>query len=267
MIRRNGRTPARCRRTGTLRRQRNTRAAGLLRSGGGLAPEHAAYLAGTLATTALALSGDKRIQYATKPVMGPALAARVLRERRAGNLDGIDTTLLLVGLAGATVGDVFMVDPDDDDRLRRGASSFGLMQSAYAQYLRQHGARPRLRPALVNAAAAAAGAALLHWRLPQAASTLSGYAVALGSTATLAADPGLVPGAPQAAGVVRPRSDDERTWIGAGGMLFTASDAVIVGRRMFLRNATARRLAEGAVIAAYGTAHLMLMEGMLRLRR
>lgn len=249
-------------------RNAGTRAPGLLqRRGGGLRLEHAAYLAGALATTALALSGDKRIQYATKPVMGPALAARVLRERRAGTLDGIDTTLLLVGLAGATVGDVFMVDPDDDERLRRGASSFGLMQSAYAQYLRQHGARPTLRPALVNAAAAAGGAALLHWRLPPAASTLSGYAVALGSTATLAADPDLVPGAPQAAGIVRPRADDERTWIGAGGMLFTASDAVIVGRRMFLRNDTARRLAEGFVIAAYGTAHLMLMEGMLRLRR
>ncbi|WP_182358135.1 lysoplasmalogenase family protein [Tomitella gaofuii] len=238
-----------------------------LRGSGGLHPEHGVYLAGALATTALALTGDKRIQYATKTTLGPALAARVLRERRAGAIDGVDTALLLIGLAGATAGDVFMIDADDDERLRRGASAFGVMQSAYGQYLRQHGAKPRLKTALVGGASAAAGAALLHWRMPQVASTLSGYSLALGTTATLAADPGLAPGAPRIADVVRPDAADTRTWLGAGGMLFTVSDAAIVGRRMFLRGAAARRLAEGFVIASYGAAHLMLVEGMLALRR
>ncbi len=232
-----------------------------------LRPEHGVYLVGALATTALALTGDKRIQYATKTTLGPALAARVLRERRAGALDGIDTALLLTGLAGATVGDVLMIDADDDTRLRTGATAFGVMQSAYAQYLRGRGARPRLRAGLVNAAAAAGGAALLRMRLPEVAGPLSTYALSLGTTATLAADPSLAPGAPLVAGVPRPAAADPRTWLGAGGLLFTASDATIGVRRMFLRGATARRLAEGAVIATYSAAHLMLVEGMLRLRR
>lgn len=234
---------------------------------GTIRPEHGVYVAGALATTALALTGDKRIQYATKTTLGPALAARVLRERRAGAIDGIDTGLLLIGLAAATTGDVFMVDADDDTRLRRGASAFGVMQSAYSQYLRQHGARPSLQTGAVNAAAAVGGAGLLRWRLPDVASTLTGYAFSLGVTSTLAADPNLAPGAPQVVGVVRPDRTDPRTWLGAGGVLFTASDATIVGRRMFLRGDAARRLSEGFVIISYAAAHLMFVEGMLRLRR
>ena len=230
-------------------------------------PEHGVYLASSVATTVLALSGDKRLQYASKPVMAPALAARVLREYRAKRLDGIDTTLLLVGLAAATVGDVLMVDADDDVRLVRGASFFGVMQSAYTAVLRQAGAKPHLQTALPQAATAAAGSGLLFWRLPAVAKPLSGYSFALGVTATLASDPALAPGARQVAGIPVPVPNDQRTWLAAGGLGFSASAATIVLRRMFLSGETSKRLAEGAVIATYAAAHVMLVEGMLRLRR
>ncbi|WP_084611733.1 lysoplasmalogenase family protein [Tomitella biformata] len=230
-------------------------------------PEHSVYLASSVATTVLALSGDKRLQYASKSVMAPALAARVIREYRDKRLDGIDTTLLLVGLAAATVGDVFMVDADNDDRLVRGASSFGVMQSAYTTVLRQAGAKPHVATALPQAATAAAGSGLLFWRLPAVAKPLSAYSFALGATATLASDPALAPGARQVAGIPVPERNDPRTWLAAGGLVFSVSDASIVVRRMFLKGETSKRLAEGLVIATYAAAHVMLIEGMLRLRR
>lgn len=230
-------------------------------------PEHGVYLASSVATTVLALSGDKRLQYASKPVMAPALAARVLREYRDERLDGIDTTLLLVGLAAATVGDVFMVDADNDDRLVTGATSFGVMQSAYSTFLRQAGAKPHVRTAAPQAVAAAAGSGLLFWRQPKVAKPLSAYSFALGTTATFALDPDLAPGARQVGGIVIPTRTDARTWLGAGALAFTASDASIMGRRMFIKGDTGKRLAEGFVIATYAAAHVMLVEGMLRLRR
>lgn len=230
-------------------------------------PEHSVYLASSVATTVLALSGDKRLQYASKPVMAPALAARVVREYRDRHLDGIDATLLLIGLAAATVGDVFMIDADNDQRLVRGATSFGVMQSAYTTVLRQAGAKPHVRTVAPQAAAAAAGSGLLFWRLPAVAKPLSAYSFALGATAAIASDPELVPGARQVAGIPVPERSDPRTWLAAGGLVFSVSDASIVLRRIFLNGETSKRLAEGLVIATYAAAHVMLIEGLLRLRK
>ena len=108
---------------------------------------------------------------------------------------------------------------------------------------------------------------MLFWRLPAVAPPLSAYSFALGLTATLASDPGLAPRSRMVAGVVAPRREDPRTWLGVGGLVFSASDAAIVARRAFLKGETAKRLAEGLVIATYAAAHVMLVEGMLRLRR
>lgn len=232
--------------------------------------EHGVYLAAAVATTALASTGDKRWQYAVKPLLGPALGARVWRSFRRGRIDGADTALLLTGIAAATVGDVFMVDPDDDRRLVLGAESFRVMQTAYTSVLRRAGARPTAATALPQAGAAAAGAGVLFWRLPQVAGPLTGYSASLGLTGTLAADPGLVDADDRPAtrgGIVRPRVADERTWLQSGSLLFSASDATIVARRAFLNSEKLRRAAEAAVIAGYAAGHLMLLEGLLRLRR
>ncbi|MFZ2530561.1 MAG: lysoplasmalogenase family protein, partial [Rhodococcus sp. (in: high G+C Gram-positive bacteria)] len=92
--------------------------------------EHVVFAAATVATVVGAVRGNEKMQQIAKPLIAPALAARVLRRSR--DTDRVDTALLLLGLAGATIGDVFMIDPDTDRRLVRGASSFAVMQMSYS---------------------------------------------------------------------------------------------------------------------------------------
>ncbi|MFC4604908.1 lysoplasmalogenase family protein [Rhodococcus kronopolitis] len=224
--------------------------------------EHAVFLAATGATVAGAVTGNERLQQVAKPLMAPALAARVWRRR--DEVDRADAGLLLAALAAATVGDVFMIDPDDDARLVRGASSFAVMQTGYSTLLARHGARPTA-PALVPRLLGWLGAAgLLRARARTVSTTLTGYGAVLATTSTLSADPALAPGARVVAGTALPNAD-RRSWLALGGLLFTGSDALIVVRRLFVRGETGRRVTEGVVLASYGAAQVLLVEGMLAL--
>ena len=64
--------------------------------------EHAVFAAATAATVVGAVVGNERVQQIAKPLIAPALAARVLRKR--SETETADTALLLAGLAAATVG-------------------------------------------------------------------------------------------------------------------------------------------------------------------
>ncbi|WP_345349359.1 lysoplasmalogenase [Rhodococcus olei] len=221
--------------------------------------EHAVFLGATAATVVGAVTENERLQLVAKPLIAPALAARVLRRR--GNVDAVDTGLLLGSLAAATVGDVFMIDPDDDTRLMNGARSFAVMQLGYSAVLARRGARPTV-PALVPRLLGWIGASgLLRARARRVAPTLTGYGAVLGTTSTLSADPALAPGARVVAGTVVPNTDP-RSRIGLGGLLFTGSDALIVVRRLFVRSQAGRRLVEGVVLASYAAAQALLVEGM-----
>lgn len=221
--------------------------------------EHVVFLGAAAATVAGAVTENEGLQRAAKPLIAPALAARVLRRR--GNLDRVDTALLLGSLAAATVGDVFMIDPDDDARLRAGARSFAVMQFGYSAVLARRGARPTA-PALVPRLLGWLGAAgLLRARARSVAPTLTAYGAVLGTTSTLSADPALAPGARVVAGTVLPNVDP-RSRLGLGGLLFTGSDALIVVRRLFVRGNTGRRVTEGVVLASYAAAQALLVEGM-----
>ncbi|WP_068155125.1 lysoplasmalogenase family protein [Rhodococcus phenolicus] len=226
--------------------------------------EHAVFAAATAATVVGGVLGNEKLQRVAKPLIAPALAVRVLRRGR--DTDRVDTALLLLGLAGATVGDVFMIDPDDDRRLVRGASSFAVMQASYSTVLARHGARPHAVAAVPRAVAALGAASLLAAKSRNVAAPLTGYGALLATTATLAADPVLAPGSAQVAGMPLP-SADRRSWLGLGGFVFTLSDGTIVGRRVLLTNEKARALAEGFVLATYAAAQLLLVEGMLASRR
>ncbi|PBC51022.1 hypothetical protein CJ179_09610 [Rhodococcus sp. ACS1] len=223
--------------------------------------EHAVFAGATLATVVGAVTGRERLQRVAKPLIAPALAARVLR-RRAGT----DVALLLAGLTAATVGDVFMIDPDDDARLVRGASAFAVMQVGYSALLLRRGARPTVPALLPRLAGWAGAAALLRGRAKEVAAPLTAYGALLGTTSTLSADPSLAPGADVFANVAVPGTD-RRSWLGVGGMLFTASDGLIVVRRLFIRGERGRAAAEGAILASYAAAQLLLVEGMLALGR
>ncbi|MFD4181620.1 lysoplasmalogenase [Rhodococcus sp. NPDC058514] len=226
--------------------------------------EHAVFLGATGATVLGAVTGNERLQQVAKPLIAPSLAARVLRAR--ADTDPADVALLVTGLAAATVGDVFMIDPDDDSRLVRGASSFAVMQASYSTLLLRRGARPTA-PALVPRLVGWLGAAgLLRAKARTVSTPLTGYGVALGTTSTLSADPALAPGAATTAGLALP-NPDRRSWLGLGGLLFTGSDGLIVVRRLFIRKESGRRAAEGAILASYAAAQLLLVEGMLALAR
>ncbi|MGW0022368.1 lysoplasmalogenase family protein [Rhodococcus sp. NPDC003382] len=226
--------------------------------------EHAVFAAATAATVLGGVLGNEKLQQVAKPLIAPALAVRVLRRSR--DTDRVETALLLAGLAAATVGDVFMIDPDDDRRLLRGAASFAVMQTSYSTLLARRGARPHAIAAVPRAAAALGAGSLLAAKSRNVAAPLTGYGTLLATTATLAADPVLAPGSEQVAGMPRP-STDRRSWLGLGGLVFTISDGTIVVRRVLLKNRKVRAAAEGLILATYAAAQLLLVEGMLAGRR
>ena len=226
--------------------------------------EHVVFAGATVATVVGAVTGRKRLQRIAKPLIAPALAARVVRRR--GATDSVDAGLLLAGLTGATVGDVFMIDPDDDARLVRGASAFAVMQACYSALLLRNGARPTPAAWGPRLAGWLGAALLLRARSAGVAAPLTAYGSALATTSTLAADPTLAPGAGVVASVAIP-SVDRRSWLGLGGVLFTASDGLIVVRRLFVRRERGRAASEGLILASYAAAQLLLVEGMLALRR
>lgn len=226
--------------------------------------EHVVLAAATAATVAGAVCDRESWQRVAKPLIGPALAVRVLRSSR--ETTPVDTALLLTGLAAATAGDVFMIRSDEDPRILRGAGSFAVMQAAYSTVLVRHGARVSRSAAIQRAGAVLGAAGLLGARSRPVAVPLTAYGAVLGTTATLAGDPSLAPGAPQFAGIAVPGTD-RRSWLGLGGLVFTASDGSIVLRRTLLKNERARAAAEGFVLVTYVAAQALLVEGMLALAR
>ena len=226
--------------------------------------EHVVLAAATAVTVAGAVLDRESLQRVAKPLIGPAHAVRVLR--RARDTERVDTALLLTGLAAATLGDVFMIRSDEDRRILRGAGSFAVMQAAYSTVLARHGARVTKSVALQRAGALTGAAGLLGTRSRGVAVPLTGYGAVLGTTATLAGDPSLAPGAPRRAGLPVPGSD-RRSWLGLGGLVFTVSDGTIVLRRTLLSGERARTAAEGVVLVTYVAAQVLLVEGMLALAR
>ncbi|WP_068278729.1 lysoplasmalogenase [Aldersonia kunmingensis] len=222
--------------------------------------ERAVYATAVTLTVVGALTERKALQWVAKPLIAPVLARRVWRLRN--RVAPVDAALLLGGLSAATVGDVLLIEPDDDRRLVRGAASFAIMQLGYAGVLRRAGARPTKNAAMPRVVGWLAAAGLLRKRAPHLAAPLSAYGLTLGTATTLASDPELVPGAPTVGGLVVPRGRPA-TGLGLGALLFTVSDALIVVRRVLLKGSTSRRLAEAAILSSYAAAQGLLVEGIL----
>lgn len=199
-------------------------------------PESAVFVAATAVTVLGAVTGSHALQLAGKPLLAPSLAVRAWRARR----EPVDSALVLAGLAAATVGDCYLIEPDDDRRMLRGAGWFTAMQLSYSGYWLRRGARPTAFAAVPRLVAWAGATALMSRRAPAVAAPLAGYGLTLVAAATLASDPALPRG---------PR---------LGALLFTVSDGAIVARRLLLRDARARRWAEGFVLATYAAAQYLL---------
>ena len=193
-------------------------------------------------TVAGAVAGREQWQQVAKPLIAPSLAVRALRKGR-----GADRALLVGGLVAATLGDVLLIDPDDDAKLVQGASSFAVMQSAYTAVLVRHGARPTALAVVPRVLGWVGGAVLMKKRAPEVVAPLAAYGVTLGTATTLASDPALGKS------------------MNLGALLFTASDGLIVLRRMFIRSERSRAIAEGVILVSYAAAQLFLVESMTRL--
>ncbi|MEU4316925.1 lysoplasmalogenase [Nocardia sp. NPDC024068] len=227
-------------------------------------PLRAGFLAATAVTVLGALTGRERLQWVAKPLMMPLLAADIATS--GADIPPPERTLLLGSLGAATVGDVLLIDPDDDRRLIAGASSFAVMQTGYAALWWRRGARPRPEVALPRVAAWAGAAALLRGKAPVLAGPLSAYGATLGTAAVLASDPALAPGAKAVAGLNIPDADP-RSRLGLGALLFTVSDGLIVLRRLFAHGERSRRVLEGAILATYGAAQFLLTDPAAHTRR
>lgn len=220
-------------------------------------PFRAGFLVATAVTVTGALTGRQRLQWAAKPLMMPLLAADIATS--SADIAPVDRTLLLGSLGAATVGDVLLIEPDDDRRLVAGASSFAVMQSGYAALWSRYGARPRIGVALPRVLAWAGAAGLLRAKAPALAAPLSAYGLTLGSAAVLASDPALAPDAKNIAGLNVPGSHP-RSRLGLGALLFTVSDGLIVARRLFARGQRSRRVLEAIILATYGGAQFLLAD-------
>ena len=204
-----------------------------------------------------AVSGREKVQWIAKPLLMPLLAADVATDRTV--LDPVDRTVLLGSLGAATVGDVLLIEPDNERRLIAGASSFAVMQTGYSVLWWRHGGRPRPEIAVPRMLAWLGAAALMWVEAPTVAAPLTAYGATLGSAAVLASDPRLAPGAKTIAGLNIP-STDPRSRLGLGALLFTVSDGLIVLRRLFARSARSRRVTEGVILATYAAAQYLLVD-------
>lgn len=172
------------------------------------------------------------VQAVCKPLLMPILAVRSGAHR---------SPLLAAGLSAATLGDVAMIDPDDDRRFTAGASSFAVMQGCWSVLLHRNGSRARPHHALLRAAGWAGGAVLATRRAPTIAPISMAYGVALGAMSVLGAD------------------GDTRAVVGS--TLFTVSDGMVLVRRT-TADARLRDVLEVAVLATYIGAQYALVDSL-----
>ncbi|AFU05986.1 lysoplasmalogenase family protein [Nocardia brasiliensis] len=217
----------------------------------------AGFLAAAAVTVYGAVTGRERAQWLAKPLLMPLLAADVATSDVA--LDKTDRTVLLGALGAATLGDILLIDPDDDRRLIAGASSFAVMQAGYTALWLRKGARPRAVIAGPRLAAWLGAAALLRAKAPTVALPLTAYGATLGTAGVLASDPALARDAKNVAGVNIPNADP-RSRLALGALLFTVSDGLIVARKLFARGERSRRITEGVILTTYAAAQFLLAD-------
>ncbi|MEU4340070.1 lysoplasmalogenase [Nocardia sp. NPDC023852] len=220
-------------------------------------PFRAGFLAAAAITVYGAVTGRKQAQWIAKPLLMPLLAADVATE--GTELAPAERTMLIGALGAATVGDILLIDPDNDRRLIAGASSFAVMQAGYSTLWWRMGGRPTAGVVAPRVAAWVGAAGLLRVKAPSVAVPLTAYGATLGFAAVLASDRTLAPAAKNVAGVNVPGADP-RSRLGLGALLFTVSDGLIVLRRLCTRGERARRVTEGVILATYAAAQYLLAD-------
>lgn len=221
----------------------------------------AAYGALALVDSALAASSRSaahRARFATKPLLMPLLSASLAAGSRQARPPGgarLVRRAVLAAQAAGWVGDVALLS-EERKPFVVGTAAFGV---GHLAYLAAFVPRRRREPALAGdpRARALAGvwvatAPVVVWnaRGTGVAAVVAAYSTTLAAMAVAAVR---VEGTPSA-----------RRLVTAGALLFLASDATLGLRRFVLEDPSP--LVEGAVMASYTSAQLLLGEGASRLQ-
>jgi uncharacterized membrane protein YhhN len=222
----------------------------------------AAYVAVAAVDTALSASSRPiahRARHLTKPLLMPTLSASLVSSAgvSTGSTSKGARRAVLAAQAGGWVGDVSLLS-EERQRFVAGTAAFGLGHLAYLAAFVPRGSRDtRLvddKRARVLAAVWATSAPAMAWHARRAgvAPVVASYSAVLTSmvVAALRLD--------------RQQPAAARRLIAAGALVFLASDSALGLRKFVLADADPRL--EGAVMATYTTAQLLLSEGASRLR-
>jgi len=220
-------------------------------------PLRLGYLAAAAVTVYGAATGRDKLQWLAKPLLMPLLAADVVTS--GVDIEPTERTMLLASLGAATVGDVLLIDPDDDRRLVAGASAFAVMQAGYAGLWWRRGARPGKAITVQRVAAWLGAAVLMQVKTPTIATPLTAYGATLATAGVLASDPELAPEAAIIGGLNVPDADP-RSRLALGSLLFTLSDGLIILRRVFARSTRAGRGTEAVILGTYAAAQYLLTD-------
>lgn len=217
-------------------------------------PLRTAYVAASAASVLAAATGKYKLTNVVKPTLMPLLAADLVTR---GQLT-TGRKILLAGLVGGWVGDIVLMSKasrsrDGQERLRnlnKGAAAFITNQFAYHAVMWRKGARPEQQAALVRLPVVLGGIGLSLWKAPTALPAAGGYGSALAFTSVLGEHGSL---ADSVAG----------KGVSHGANLFVLSDSLILGRMTLLKNkGVVDKLADGAVMATYTAAQLLLVDGL-----
>lgn len=208
-------------------------------------PELVAFVPTAVVAAVSGALGHRRTHAVSKSLVVPVLQAGLAARRQTG-------WLLLAARGAGWCGDVLLLPPDGDEsaaderrRLRRGAVAFGIQQIGYCTLMWRAGVRPTAWRAAVVIAGLGALSALDTVKgdgAPDA--VITAYGVLLGAMTTLAWSSG-------------------SAQLRAGGLLFLASDAMILVREVLLRNPAGRAIAEAFVLGTYASAQALLVAGLV----
>lgn len=219
-------------------------------------PERKAFIVATVVLSAVGAARWRPGVAVAKPAALAALSVTVARGTRQRS--AVDNALLGTAICASAAGDYFMyreefaTGPEKDRQIQTGATMFGAAHLAYLGLLTRHGARPAKRRLLPRLCVMNEVAALLILNRPRLLPVLGIYGGMLSTMAATAADPVLTRG---------PGNDPTRL-LSAGGIAFIASDATLMNRRLMLRGAVPRAIAEAVVLSTYFVAQMFLLDGL-----
>lgn len=224
-------------------------------------PERAAYVGASVVNVVSSALGAEKPRKVSKTLLMPLLAASVVRRRHETR--PAVTTGLLVGLAGAWLGDLVLLPRKND--LNKGAAAFAVNHAAYVKLLHDAGARPNRFRSLVRYPLWAASSIGTAFARPDLLPAAAGYGLLLTTTSMLGDDSTLVAGL--TADPDDPAGADPRLGIGHGGNLFLVSDALLMLRALVGEDTVVGKLLDAGVMDTYTAAQLLLVDGLLELGR